>query len=107
MFCATFNTYTLNMDVGFSSERLVPPTRITVVFLCYSKDRDQPTITPKKGVRLDHRSAMSHMDCVEINGLYGCLNKSLLHRGKYYTLCRVMGHYSLTGLAFETPRSFK
>jgi hypothetical protein len=92
MCCATSNSYTLNMEVDFSSERLVPPTRITVVLLCYSKGTDQPTITPKKkGVRLGQRSAMSHTDCLKINDLYGCLNKSLHHRRKYYTLCSVMG----------------
>lgn len=60
--------------------------------MCYSKGKGRPTITPKqKGVRLGQRSAMSHMDCLKINDLYGCLNKSTRHRRKYYTLCRAMG----------------
>jgi hypothetical protein len=63
-----------------------------VLILCFSKEKGQPTITPKKkGVKLGQRNALSHTDCLKINDLYGCLDKSLYHRRKYYTLCRFMG----------------
>jgi hypothetical protein len=63
-----------------------------VLILCFSKEKGQPTITPKKkGAKLGQRTALSHTDCLKINDLYGCLDKSLYHRRKYYTLCRFMG----------------
>ncbi|XP_069692116.1 hatching enzyme 1.2-like isoform X2 [Periplaneta americana] len=58
----------------------------------FSKGKGLPTITPKKkGIKLGQRSAMSETDCLKINDLYGCLDKSLYHRRKYYTLCKFMG----------------
>jgi hypothetical protein len=65
---------------------------LLIPILCFSKGKGQPTITPKKkGVKLGQRSAMSHTDCLKINNLYGCLDKSMYHRRKYYTLCKFMG----------------
>lgn len=58
-----------------------------------SKARDQPTIIPKKqNVRLGQRKALSKTDCLKINDLYGCLNKSVYHNRKYRILCDSLGY---------------
>ncbi|GFG33885.1 hypothetical protein Cfor_09856 [Coptotermes formosanus] len=59
----------------------------------FSKARDQPTIIPKKqNVRLGQRKALSKTDCLKINDLYGCLNKSVYHNRKYRILCDSLGY---------------
>jgi hypothetical protein len=78
-------------DDGQSPKSLVIQSS-TAAVLCFSKEKGRPTITPKKkGVRLGQRRAMSQTDCLKINALYGCLDKSTYHRRKYYTLCKFMG----------------
>ncbi|XP_063215838.1 hatching enzyme 1.2-like isoform X2 [Bacillus rossius redtenbacheri] len=58
----------------------------------FSKEKGLPTITPKKKeVKLGQREGMSQTDCLKINDLYGCLDRSPAHQRKYYTLCRYMG----------------
>lgn len=34
---------------------------------------------------------MSKTDCLKVNDLYGCLDKSVAARRKYYALCDMMG----------------
>jgi hypothetical protein len=58
-----------------------------------SKTRGQPTIIPKKeNVKLGQRKALSKTDCLKINDLYGCLNKSVYHNRKYHMLCDILGY---------------
>ncbi|CAG0885746.1 unnamed protein product [Darwinula stevensoni] len=50
------------------------------------------TIKAKKnGVFLGQRVGLSITDCLKINDLYGCLEKSDFERKKYETLCAVLG----------------
>lgn len=58
----------------------------------FSKGKGFPTITAKmKGVRLGQRKSLSKTDCLKLNDLYGCLERSVSEQRKYYTLCNVMG----------------
>lgn len=58
-----------------------------------SKMKGQPTIIPKKeNVKLGQRKALSKTDCLKINDLYGCLNKSVYHNRKYHILCDTLGY---------------
>lgn len=58
----------------------------------FSSGKGRPTITPKtKGAKLGQREAMSKTDCLKVNDLYGCLDKSVAARRKYYALCDMMG----------------
>jgi hypothetical protein len=58
-----------------------------------SKVRGQPTIIPKKqNVKLGQRKALSKTDCLKVNDLYGCLNKSVYHNRKYRILCDALGY---------------
>lgn len=60
--------------------------------MCCSKDKSQPTMTAKqKGVKLGQRNAMTETDCLKVNDLYGCLEKSFYHRRKYYSICKFLG----------------
>ncbi|XP_067000730.2 hatching enzyme 1.2 [Anabrus simplex] len=58
----------------------------------FSKDKEHPTIIPKMpGAKLGQRTFMSKTDCLKINDLYGCLDRSMASQRKYYTLCNMMG----------------
>ncbi|GLG93840.1 Seminal metalloprotease 1 [Gryllus bimaculatus] len=58
----------------------------------FSKEKGKPTIVPKKkDAKLGQRWSMSTTDCLKINDLYGCLDKSSYHQRRFYTLCRIMG----------------
>jgi len=55
--------------------------------------KGQPTIIPKKrNVKVGQREALSKTDCLKINDLYGCLNKSVYHNIKYHKLCNILGY---------------
>ncbi|KAG8318363.1 hatching enzyme 1.2 [Homalodisca vitripennis] len=58
----------------------------------FSKGKGKPTITAKYPVtRLGQRKMMSKTDCLKVNELYGCLDRSKHSQRKYYTLCNFMG----------------
>lgn len=60
--------------------------------LCYSIGKGKPTITAKHpGARLGQRKMLSKTDCLKVNQLYGCLDKSRHTQRKYYTLCTFLG----------------
>jgi hypothetical protein len=71
------------------------PISLYVVFIYLilpSSGKGRPTITPKKGkARLGQRRGLSKTDCLKINDLYGCLDKSTAQRRKYYNICNYMG----------------
>lgn len=57
-----------------------------------SKGKGKPTITAKHpGAKLGQRKMMSKTDCLKLNDLYGCLEKSKYSQRKYYTLCNFLG----------------
>lgn len=62
----------------------------------FAKDRRQPTLSVKAGTaaaaqRIGQRSGLSTTDCLKVNQLYGCLDRSGAARRKYYARCRVLG----------------
>ncbi|XP_065350400.1 hatching enzyme 1.2 [Cloeon dipterum] len=59
----------------------------------FSVGKGKPTITPKKDskARLGQRRGLSKTDCLKINDLYGCLDKSVALRRKYYNICNYLG----------------
>lgn len=57
----------------------------------FSIDPTKPTLTPKTpGVMIGQRKAMSKIDCLKLNDLYGCLNKPEQAR-IYYNICKTLG----------------
>jgi len=57
----------------------------------FSTDPTKPTLTPKTpGVMIGQRKAMSKTDCLKLNDLYGCLDKSEQAR-MYYNICKTLG----------------
>lgn len=58
----------------------------------FSKGKGKPTITAKQpGAKLGQRKMLSKTDCLKVNDLYGCLEKSSYLQRKYYTICQVLG----------------
>ncbi|KAF4519832.1 hypothetical protein B566_EDAN006846 [Ephemera danica] len=58
----------------------------------FSAGKGRPTISPKKGkARLGQRRGLSKTDCLKLNDLYGCLDKSVALRRKYYNICNYLG----------------
>lgn len=57
----------------------------------FSMDSAKPTLTPKTpGITIGQRKAMSKTDCLKLNDLYGCLDKSEEAR-IYYNICKTLG----------------
>lgn len=58
----------------------------------FSKGKGKPTITPKyPSSKIGQRKTLSKTDCLKVNQLYGCLDKSRHSQRKYYTLCTFLG----------------
>lgn len=58
----------------------------------FSKGKGKPSISAKHpGAKLGQRKMLSKTDCLKLNDLYGCLDKSTYSQRKYYTICRTLG----------------
>ncbi|KAL1128911.1 hypothetical protein AAG570_013445, partial [Ranatra chinensis] len=58
----------------------------------FSKGKGKPTITAKHpGVKLGQRKMLSKTDCLKLNELYGCLDKSIYLQTRYYMICNILG----------------
>lgn len=61
----------------------------------FAKDRREPTLTVKQEgggpKRIGQRGGLSTTDCLKVNQLYGCLERSEAARRKWFARCRVLG----------------
>ncbi|XP_039284218.1 low choriolytic enzyme isoform X1 [Nilaparvata lugens] len=58
----------------------------------FSTNKSKPVITPKfPATKLGQRKMLSKTDCLKVNQLYGCLEKSKYSQKKYYNLCNFLG----------------
>ncbi|XP_075225806.1 hatching enzyme 1.2-like [Lycorma delicatula] len=58
----------------------------------FSANKSKPTITAKyPGAKLGQRKMLSKTDCLKVNQLYGCLDKTKKLQRKYYNICNFLG----------------